>query len=416
MNQEHLIINNRYEYSSFFTTNGEISQANVQGLSLFAVNQPNTPPTPPATTPPVLRGLPSYSLGYLGSQPFALQTQSATLRAEDLSAKLQFPFYLIETNLPSNGYYTNNNMLNINAYCFRQYKASNMWFSYASTYATTLTQEMMLSNVRIRIYNSNNRLAENIGANSSVFIKVSHPAQLPQLLEPPNPEDQLLEDIDHKLSHITNSQTLVETGGGEQRTRIINKVKQANRAIRLQVKDTPREQIYRPRMRRTKSELARGETKTGEVPLKYRNILSERRPPDIDTNVKKKGYVKVGAKAPRAVRGAKKGGKKKRLERLEARLAPESTKQRKPEKPSFRLLLPGESETLGMKAGASPTRGRGPEFRVRFRAGEGPVASRLKSVEPTPPTATPEVRALYRILEQRKKEEAKPKKPDKKPE
>ena len=102
---------NRYAYTSFFTTNGQVSQGNSQSLSLFSITENNTPPSPPATTPPVLRGLPSYQLSYLGFQPFALATESAVLRAEELSAKLQFPFYLIETNLPSNGYYTNNNML-----------------------------------------------------------------------------------------------------------------------------------------------------------------------------------------------------------------------------------------------------------------------------------------------------------------
>lgn len=132
-------------------------------------------------------------------------------------------------------------MLNINAYCFRQYKASNMWFSYASSYDYTLTQEIMLSNIKIRIYNSNNRLAENIGANSTVFIKISAPATLPQLVEPPPEEDLLLRDIDKKLDKVVNSQNLTEIGGeGAEYVKSGAGVKKG----------------YKPRVRRTKKELA----------------------------------------------------------------------------------------------------------------------------------------------------------------
>ena len=138
-------------------------------------------------------------------------------------------------------------MLNINAYCFRQYKASNMWFSYASSFGTTLTQEIMLTNIKIRIFNSNNRLAENIGANSSVFIKISHPATLPQLPAPPPEEDPILRDIDSKLSKVL-SHSLVEVGSEKREVS----------------KETPREVSsgYKPRMRRTKKEMEERRVKT----------------------------------------------------------------------------------------------------------------------------------------------------------
>jgi hypothetical protein len=69
----------------------------------------------------------------------------------------------------------------IMAFCYRQYKAGNMWFSYQSTFDNTITQSFTMTSVDVKILNSNGRIAENIGANSSVFIKFQFPSQMGQL-------------------------------------------------------------------------------------------------------------------------------------------------------------------------------------------------------------------------------------------
>ncbi len=193
---------NRYLSNHYFTTNALVGQNITQDLSLFGINMPNTAPTTDEPDKFVVRGLGKFGLNYMGFQKFTLQVDTDIIRANRIANKLLYPFYLIETNLPYSQYLSASDNLPIMAYAFRQYKGANMWFSYSSGYDTIIPELITLTNIKVKIFNSNKRLAENIGSASSVFIKITTPAVLGNPEPPPiNPE---LLDIDKGIKTLVN--------------------------------------------------------------------------------------------------------------------------------------------------------------------------------------------------------------------
>lgn len=176
---------NRYNGLNFFTLNSYFDQTNCQLLNIFGPNFNSVDPTsdPKAPTvyyPASIRSQSEFLNSYVGFQPINIQVSSDQLRAERLAAKLQQAFYKIVCDLPSGSYITNNNALNCISYFYRQYKNSNFYFVYSTGREITLTEDFLLTSINTRILNENNRPAEHLGDNVTVFYKISEQKQLNQ--------------------------------------------------------------------------------------------------------------------------------------------------------------------------------------------------------------------------------------------
>jgi len=176
---------NKYNGLNFFTLNSYFDQTNCQLLNIFGPNfnsvDPTSDPTPNTIYYPAsIRSQSEFLNSYVGFQPINIQVSSDQLRAERLTAKLQQAFYKICCDLPSGSYITNNNALNCISYFYRQYKNSNFYFVYSTGREITLTEDFLLTSINTRILNENNREAEHLGDNVTVFYKITEKKQLNQ--------------------------------------------------------------------------------------------------------------------------------------------------------------------------------------------------------------------------------------------
>ena len=172
----------KYEGISYFTLNSFINQSQVQTMDIFGPNY--LPPTTSITTipsPPNMGGMPSLCLGFIGYQKSNKPIASDILRGNNLPSKLQNGFYMIQTNLPTSPYITDNSYLNISGYFFRNWKSGSYYFSYPTSYQKLLTDDLNLSKIKIQILNPNGQLAENIGEKVTCFFKISIPSTLNEL-------------------------------------------------------------------------------------------------------------------------------------------------------------------------------------------------------------------------------------------
>tara|TARA_R100001591_G_scaffold68195_1_gene77174 strand:- start:110 stop:4975 length:4866 start_codon:yes stop_codon:yes gene_type:complete len=191
----------RYKYTSFFTTNSYLSQINSQDMSLYADNFPDS-------TENTLRGTPDYTLGYVQFQKLALSVETDVLRGQNLPSRIENPYYIIYSNLPTSGYSTNGNSMNAIAYVYKQYKTADFYYSYASSYNSTLTQDTPISMIRTAIYNSNGELAQNIGSKSVFFYKVIMNMTLPEPEQPDSEETILLKSINKEINKMNDLQEI----------------------------------------------------------------------------------------------------------------------------------------------------------------------------------------------------------------
>ena len=170
--------NNRYNYFKFFTTEGFLNQSINQLISIFGPNQPDNASAIGNDPPVNLRGLPQYYNGYVGLLPYALNVESFKIRAKKLPSRLLNSYYQIITTLPTTHYISRNNLLNVSAYVYKQYRTGNYFFSYASDQIATATHDFVLTNIKIEIRNNNGSLAANLGENNSIFFKISFPMSI----------------------------------------------------------------------------------------------------------------------------------------------------------------------------------------------------------------------------------------------
>ena len=176
----------KYDGLNFFTLNSLVNQNNSQNINIFGPNflvtDPNPLPVP--YYPQSINAQPELFNSYVGFQAMNIQVITDELRSEDLPQKLQQSFYKITTNLPfGNNYITDNNNLSCASYFYRQYKNANFYYTYANSNTITLTQDYLLTSVRTKILNENNRPAEHLGGACSVFYKIIEPQTLSELSE-----------------------------------------------------------------------------------------------------------------------------------------------------------------------------------------------------------------------------------------
>ena len=183
---------NRRNYCSFFTTEGFLNQSINQLINIYSSNQPDNVTGVDAVN---LRGLPQYQNGYVGLSQYALNVESFKVRALSLPARLVNSYYHIVTTLPTTSYIANNNFLNVGCYVFKQYRTGNFFFSYSSDMIATATEDFVLSNIHTEIRNQNGTLAQNLGANNTIFYKITSPQTInqPNIPEPlSRTEEQLI--------------------------------------------------------------------------------------------------------------------------------------------------------------------------------------------------------------------------------
>lgn len=192
----------RYAGISFFTTNSFISQSNCQDISIFGLNYPDTADSKDVVSTP------NYMNAYVNNQPLALSAETDRLRAERLPNKIQDPYYIVYSDLPTNGYYLKGNRMNIIGYIFKQYKNQSYYFNYAQNYSFTLTQDMVLTKIRTAIYSGRTgELALNLGDNIVFFYKATIPSVLSELPQP-NPQMEMEEKENRLLEAIIDGQKL----------------------------------------------------------------------------------------------------------------------------------------------------------------------------------------------------------------
>ena len=108
--------NDRYLGCSFFTTNSELTIANAQSLNSFSQNQSGTF----NGTAYDFKGKPEFNLSFLNQQLAAVSVNSAVMRGDLLPQKLDNPYYLIQTSIPSCSFFADNNILNFSNWVMRQ--------------------------------------------------------------------------------------------------------------------------------------------------------------------------------------------------------------------------------------------------------------------------------------------------------
>ena len=170
-------------------------------MSLYPENFPDS-------TDNTLKGTPDYTLGYVQFQKLALSVETDILRAQNLPSRIENPYYIIYSNLPTNGYSTNGNTMNAIAYVYKQYKTADFYYSYASSYNATLTQDTPISMIRTAIYNSNGELAQNIGSKSVFFYKATINLTLPEPEPAPTEETVLLKSINKEINKMNDLQEI----------------------------------------------------------------------------------------------------------------------------------------------------------------------------------------------------------------
>lgn len=193
----------RYEGCSFFTTNSFFNQSSVQNISLFSPNYPDQVDHKDTAETP------DYSLSYVGFSPLAVSSQSDRLRAENLPQHIQDPYYIVYSDIPSNGYLLKGNQMNIIGYIFKQYKNQSYYFNYAQNFSFTMTTDMNISKIRTAIYSGRTgKLAKNLGQNIIFFYRASIPSILSELPPEPSPEEIMSKQRTKLLQSIVDGQKM----------------------------------------------------------------------------------------------------------------------------------------------------------------------------------------------------------------
>ena len=187
----------RYKTISFFTTNSIIGQNEVQLLSLF-------PPNFPDDQADDLRGLPDYNLSYMGFVKYNIKAESDTLIAKREAVRVRNPYYIITTDLPTTGYFSNENNMSSIGYAFKQYRTANYYFQYTQNFTITLTNDLTVSKIRTAINDPDGRLSRNIDEGCVFFYKFQFPLQLTQMPEDTK-EEKLLKQISSLLKKMNNN-------------------------------------------------------------------------------------------------------------------------------------------------------------------------------------------------------------------
>ena len=155
-------INNRKFSLRPFTTNSDINinaatSSNVYGfLSQY-------------------RGQVQYNLGFINAQPLALKVSTAFMKATSIPRYLSTPFFRIFTNIPLHTleYQNDGNELNCIGIALRNYSNSGFYYSYAQSFSGTLTKDILLTDIKTEIRNTNGNVANNIGDNSVIIYKIT---------------------------------------------------------------------------------------------------------------------------------------------------------------------------------------------------------------------------------------------------
>jgi hypothetical protein len=287
----------KYDGLNFFTLNALVNQNNSQNINIFGPNFLTTDPDPlPAPYyPQSMASQPELFNGYVGFQPMNIQVITDQMRSKDLPQKLQQSFYKITTSLPfGNNYITNNNNLSCASYFFRQYKNANFYFNYTTSDTVTLTEDYLLTSIRTKILNENNREAEHLGPACTVFYKIIEPKQLTELseedikiLENPKKQNQGLKfndpitDIQQDELNSINAQLLTTFSGGGGGGGDIDNDHLGN----IVIDENPEMIINFPQVA---GDYRQGETKTEEIletPSKMQTFLSERINPSLVQSV-----------------------------------------------------------------------------------------------------------------------------------
>lgn len=155
-------INNRRFSLRPFTTNSDLTinastTANVYGFDSQYIGQVQ------------------YNLGFTNAQPLALKVSTAFMRATSVPVNLSTPFFRIFTNIPLHTleYQNDGSELNCIGLALRNYSNSGFYYSYAQSFSGTLTKDILLTDIKTEIRNTNGSVANNIGDNSVIVYKIT---------------------------------------------------------------------------------------------------------------------------------------------------------------------------------------------------------------------------------------------------
>mgnify|MGYP003664117168 FL=1 len=121
---------------------------------------------------------PKFSLGTERGQPnIAITSESANLYASNLPQKLEYPYWLIQSDIIEGCKFSSENNGsedNILALCNRAYVSGDFAFSFAPDYKFTATKDYVITGIKTRILNPDLTPA-NVSDKTSVIYKVESP-------------------------------------------------------------------------------------------------------------------------------------------------------------------------------------------------------------------------------------------------
>jgi hypothetical protein len=197
------------QYKNFglrpFTTNPLITNTVALNANVFTDNSGTDTTINPNS------GQPRYQLGYNNNLPFSvLIDTSDELFSRSKPVNISSGYYRIYVDLPLDSLeYQDGTGSNLSCigYALLNYASSQQYFySYATSFGTTLTKDMVLNQVRVEIRDEIGRVVKGLGTKCSVIIKVNRPFTfgIPEE-DPEEEENDLLKKIEGKLDDIDDT-------------------------------------------------------------------------------------------------------------------------------------------------------------------------------------------------------------------
>jgi len=144
-----------------------------------------------------------YNLGFTNQQPLALEVSTSFMRATSIPRFLTTPFFRIFTNIPLHTleYQNDGSELNCIGIALRNYSNSGFYYSYAQSFSGTLTKDILLTDIKTEIRNTNGSVANNIGDDSVIIYKITSLDTISLPLEEQEQQEQQQQEQQPKLTH-----------------------------------------------------------------------------------------------------------------------------------------------------------------------------------------------------------------------
>ncbi len=190
-----------------FTTNSLVNINNSPAINIFSQNSGTQATINPNT------GTPIYGLGYNNNMTAAIQVESATMYSTSIPVNISSAYYRIYTDLPIDtlNYNANGSNLSCIGYALLNYSSSGQFFfSYGMDFGSTITKDIVISDIKIEIRNDRGQILRGLGDRSSVILKATRNIEFGMTSIPKNimnrePEEFGTELIDENINILLNN-------------------------------------------------------------------------------------------------------------------------------------------------------------------------------------------------------------------